>query len=225
MIFYPCEKNSKRLPNFWHCIASSKWNLSSNKKTQLRTTKIDSVDPSVHDVRTAGVSYRWYSVNVLVDNFQQCCLVYVSVCVSCDLRLTPQNLLQWGWKDTVLMRERARGRKCVRKSSCILLSWLSVNSCVRWACVCVRVCAQGMMLSMRENTHSWLVIYSAQTTLGTEDRQTGCVCYRTAQWCVGGGGGLRDRAGRGKRGDRRQRSPCPSPEVTELYCAHLCAAL
>ncbi len=74
----------------------------------------------------------------------ECCLVYVSVCVSCDLRLTLQNLLQWGWKDTELMRERARGRKCVRKSSCILLSWLSVNSCVRWACVCVcaRLCTE-----------------------------------------------------------------------------------
>lgn len=89
----------------------------------------------------------------------------------------------------------------------------------------VCVCAQSMTPSTRENAHSWLVIYSAQTTLGTEDRQTGCVCYWTVQWCVGGGGGLRDRAGRGKRGDRRQRSPCPSSEVTELYCAHLCAAL
>lgn len=42
--------------------------------------------------------------------------------------------------------------------------------------VCVRVCARSTTPSMRENAYSWLVIYSAKTTLGTEDRQTGCVC-------------------------------------------------
>lgn len=41
--------------------------------------------------------------------------------------------------------------------------------------VCVCVCAQSMTPSMRENAHSWLVIYSAQTTLQSIGRQGLCV--------------------------------------------------
>lgn len=70
---------------FCHCIASLcdvKSNVKSFlKQNHLRTTYIDAVDSSAHDVRTAGVSQRWYSVNVLFANFQLCCLVCACVYV------------------------------------------------------------------------------------------------------------------------------------------------
>ncbi len=166
MIFYPYEKNSKKLPTFWHCIASPKWNLPWNK-----TTNIDAVDPSVHDVRTAGVSYRWYSVNVLVANFQKCCLVRVSVCV-CKLwfeadaaEFAAVRMERHRTDEREREGESVKGKAAA--SSCPDSLWTPVLG------VCV--CAQSMTPSTRENAHSWLVIYSAQTTLGTEDRQIGCV--------------------------------------------------